>query len=55
MREVLMHLLCFLESSGYQCQDGIKHPHHHFSLLGDIQILLNIVQGEKSIEKYNLI
>jgi hypothetical protein len=41
-----------LESSGYQCQDGIKHPQQlqHFSVyfLGDTQMLLHILQGVKS-------
>jgi hypothetical protein len=42
-----MILLYHLESSGYQCQDGIKHPQHHFSFLGDTQMLLHILQGVK--------
>jgi hypothetical protein len=48
LREVLTPLL--LESSGYQCQDGIKHPLQHFSvsILGDIQMLLHILQGVKA-------
>jgi hypothetical protein len=39
-----------LESSGYQCQDGIKHPLQHFSVsfLGDAQMLLHILQGVKA-------
>jgi hypothetical protein len=37
-----------LESSGYQCQDGIKHPLQHFSFLGDTQMLLHILQGVKA-------
>jgi hypothetical protein len=50
LREVLT-LLLFLpfESSGYQCQDGIKHP-PQFSVcfLGDTQMLLHILQGVKA-------
>jgi hypothetical protein len=48
LREVLT--LIPLESSGYQCQDRIKHPQQypHFSFLGDTQMLLNILQGIKS-------
>jgi hypothetical protein len=50
LREVLT--LLPLESSGYQCQDGIKHQLQlqHFSvpLLGDTQILLHILQGVKA-------
>jgi hypothetical protein len=48
--EVLTLLLLLLESSGYQCQDGIKHPLQHFSVsfLGDTQMLLhNILQWVK--------
>jgi hypothetical protein len=37
-----------LESSGYQCQDGIKHPLPNFSFLGDTQILRHILQGVKA-------
>jgi hypothetical protein len=44
---------CFLlESSGYQCQDGIKHPqqqpHFSVSFLGDTQMLLYFLQGVKA-------
>jgi hypothetical protein len=48
LKEVLTLLL--VESSGYQYQDGIKHPQQklHFSFLGDIQRLLNILQGVKA-------
>jgi hypothetical protein len=48
LREVLT--LLPLESSGYQCQDGITHPQQllHFSFLGDIQMLFHILQGVKS-------
>jgi hypothetical protein len=46
MREVLT--LLPLESSAYQCQDGIKHPLQHFSILGDTQMLLHIIQGVKA-------
>jgi hypothetical protein len=37
-----------LESSGYQCQDGIKHSLQHFSFLGDTQMLLHFLQGVKA-------
>jgi hypothetical protein len=45
-----------LESSGYQCQDGIKHPQQYppFSFLGDTQILLHILQGVKASTKRDL-
>jgi hypothetical protein len=47
-----MLLLCYLESSGYQSQEGIKHPQYqpHFSVssLGDTQMLLHILQGVKA-------
>jgi hypothetical protein len=48
LREVLT--LLSLESSGYQFQDGIKHPQQlsHFSFLGDTQILLHILQEVKA-------
>jgi hypothetical protein len=51
LREVLMLLL--LESSGYQRQDGIKHPQQvlHISLLGDTQMSLHILQEVKANEK----
>jgi hypothetical protein len=49
-----MILPCFLESSGYQCQDGIKHPLQHFSFLGDTQVLLHILQVVKASEKRGL-
>jgi hypothetical protein len=38
----------FIESSGYQCQDGIQNPKQHFSFLGDTQTLLHILQGVKA-------
>jgi hypothetical protein len=49
LREVLMILLIVFESSGYQCQAGIKHPQHksHVSFLGDTLTLLHILQGVK--------
>jgi hypothetical protein len=42
-----MLLLFLVESSGYQYQDGIRHPQQHFSAfsLRDTQILLHILQG----------
>jgi hypothetical protein len=46
LREVLT--LLPLESSGYQCQDGMKHPLQHFSFLGDTQMLLHIIQEVKA-------
>jgi hypothetical protein len=47
LRENLMFLL--LESSGYQCQDGLRHPQQFLLfLLGDIWMLLNILQGVKA-------
>jgi hypothetical protein len=48
LREVLIPLL--VESSGYQCQDRIKHlqQYPHFSLLGNTQMLLHILQGVKA-------
>jgi hypothetical protein len=53
LREVLT--LLPLESSGYQCQDGIKHPqqYSHFSVsfLGDTQMLLRILQEVKASMK----
>jgi hypothetical protein len=45
VREVLT--LLPLESSGYQCQEGIKHPQQHFSFMGDTQMLRHIIQGVK--------
>jgi hypothetical protein len=45
LREVLTPLP--LESSGYQCQDGIKHPQQQL-FLGDTQMILHILQGLKS-------
>jgi hypothetical protein len=47
MRKVLM--LLPLESSGHQCQEGIKYQRQyaHFSFLGDIQMLLHIIQEVK--------
>jgi hypothetical protein len=47
---LLLLLLLLLESSGYQCQDGIKHPLQHFSatFLGDTQMLLHILQEVKA-------
>jgi hypothetical protein len=44
-----MLMLLLLESSGYQYQDGIKHPLQHFSVpfLGVTQMLLHILQGVK--------
>jgi hypothetical protein len=43
-------ILLPLESSGYQKQDGIKHPqqYSHFSYLGGTQMLLRILQGAKA-------
>jgi hypothetical protein len=38
----------FLESSGYQCQERIKLLLKHFSILGDTQMLLHILQGVKA-------
>jgi hypothetical protein len=52
MRELLMILL--LESSGYQCQDGIKHQQKYFSSFGGTQILVYILQGVKGSAKRNL-
>jgi hypothetical protein len=51
LREVLMLLL--LESSGYQRQDGIKHPQQvlHIPLLGDTQMSLHILQEVKVNKK----
>jgi hypothetical protein len=51
-----MLLLLFLESLGYQYQGGIKHPQQHFSLslLGDTQMLLNIIQEVKASTKRGL-
>jgi hypothetical protein len=46
LREVLT--LLPLESLGYQCQDGIKHPVQHFSFLGDTQMLVHILQEVKA-------
>jgi hypothetical protein len=43
-----MLMLVSLESSGYQCQDGIKRPLQNFSFLGDTQMLLYIIQGVKA-------
>jgi hypothetical protein len=43
-----MLLLLLIESSGYQCQDGIKHPQQYFSFLGDTQMLPHILQGVKA-------
>jgi hypothetical protein len=43
-----------VSSTGYQCQDGIKHPLQHFSFLGDTQILLHILQGVKASAKRGL-
>jgi hypothetical protein len=45
-----------LESSGYHCQDGIKHPQQHVSVsfLGDTQMLLHILQEVKASEKRGL-
>jgi hypothetical protein len=43
-----MLTLLLLEYSGYQCQDGIKHPLQYFSFLGDTQMLLHILQGVKA-------
>jgi hypothetical protein len=39
----------FFESSGYQCQHGINHAQQllHMSTLGDIQMLLHILQAVK--------
>jgi hypothetical protein len=53
LREVLtllLLLLLLLESSGYQCQDGIKHPLQHFpvTFMGDTQMLLHIIRGVKA-------
>jgi hypothetical protein len=39
-----------LESSGYQCQDGINRLQQHFSFLEVIQILLHIFQGVKATQ-----
>jgi hypothetical protein len=49
--EMTVKMLLPLESSGYQYQDGIKHPQQHpyISFLGDTQILLHILQGVKAI------
>jgi hypothetical protein len=47
-------MLLPLKSSGYQCQDGIKHPLQHFSFLGDIQMSLHILQGVKANAKRGL-
>jgi hypothetical protein len=52
MRELLA--LLPLESSGYQCQDGIKHPLQHFSFLGDTQMLVHILHGVKASAKRGL-
>jgi hypothetical protein len=50
LREVLT--LLPLESSGYQCQDGIKHKqkykHFYAYLLGGTEMLLHILQGVKA-------
>jgi hypothetical protein len=49
---VLTLLLLLLESSGYQFQDGIKHPqkfqNFSVSFLVDTQTLLHILQGVKA-------
>jgi hypothetical protein len=56
MTEVLT--LLPLESSGYQCQDRIKHPQHypHFSasFFGDTQMLFRIFQEVKASAKRSL-
>jgi hypothetical protein len=49
LREV--STLLTLESSGYQFQDGIRHPLRHFSFLGDTQMLLHILQEVKASAK----
>jgi hypothetical protein len=43
-------MLIPLESSGYQYQDGIKHPLQYASIsfLGDTQMFLHILQGVKA-------
>jgi hypothetical protein len=50
---ILLLLLLLLESSGYQFQDGIKHPQQipYFSFLRDTQMLLHILQGVKASAK----
>jgi hypothetical protein len=54
LREVL--ILILLESSGCQCQDGIKHPQHklHYSYLEETQMLPHILQEIKANTKRNL-
>jgi hypothetical protein len=47
-------ILLPLESSGYQCQDGIQHPPQYFSFMGDTQMLLHILQGVKETAKRGL-
>jgi hypothetical protein len=47
-------ILIPLESSGYQYQDGIKHPLQFFSFLGDTQMLLHILQSVKASAKRGL-
>jgi hypothetical protein len=49
-------VLFLLESSGYQCKDGIKHLLQHFSasFLGDTQMLPHILQGIKASTKRGL-
>jgi hypothetical protein len=56
-RSVSTSSLFLLESSGYQCQDGIKHPLQHFSVSsfpGDTQMLVHILQGVKASAKRGL-
>jgi hypothetical protein len=50
LREGLMLHLYYLESSGCQCQDRIKHPQQKISVffLGGTQMLLHILQGVKA-------
>jgi hypothetical protein len=46
----------FLESSGNQCQDGIKHLQQlpHFYFLGGTQMLIHILQRVKACGKPDL-
>jgi hypothetical protein len=51
-----MLLLFDPETSGYQCQDRIKHPQQlSVYFLGVIQMLFHILQGVKASTKRNLI
>jgi hypothetical protein len=55
MREVLIILLFLLESSDYQFRDRITHPKKiTVSFPGNIQRLLNILQGGKDSAKHSL-